>query len=362
VEQPHFPEQLTHDVCCAREAVFSGSEDRIRAKKASVEVAAALPVSPAANTGLRRLAESLVAVLFPSDCRLCGLPRIRIFRLPVCEMCGEHIRPVQGRLCSICDERILSPYVGYVPAEELVCPICRRIRLPFAAAVAYGSYDGGLRELIHRLKYDGVRAAANVLGRMLGEVICRLELLTVAQDGGGIVVIPVPLHKTRLRQRGFNQAESIARAALKSNSALKHLHLARHVLERRRETNSQIGLTGHQPRENMRGAFVVAYAKKIGGPDVILLDDVYTTGTTVSECARVLRKAGASRVWVANVARTLKLASHSIEMKPIAEDSAKEGTGSGESCRKLRRAGFKVSGFQSFRKRGLSRDFETLKL
>ena len=324
MEQLHFPEQLTSEVCCAREAVFSSSEDRIRASQASVEVAEARPVSPATNTWPRHLAESLFAVLFPSDCRLCGLPLIRISRLPVCDTCLERVRPVEGRLCSICGERILSPYGGDIPEEALVCPICRRVRPAFAAAVAYGSYEGGLRELIHLLKYGGVRPAANVLGRMLGEAMGRLEPVAAAQAGSGVVVIPVPLHKARLRQRGFNQAELIARAALKCSPALKDLRLATHVLERRRETHSQIGLTGHQRRENMRGAFAVAFAKEISGRDVLLVDDVYTTGTTVSECTRVLCKAGASRVWVATVARTLKLASQSIEIQAIGADSVKE--------------------------------------
>ena len=311
-------------MCCAREAVFSSSEDRIRASQASVEVAGSRPVSPATDTWPRHLAESLFAVLFPSDCRLCGLPLIRISRLPVCDTCLERVRPVEGRVCSICGERILSPYAGDTPEKALVCPICRRVRPAFAAAVAYGSYEGGLRELIHLLKYGGVRPAANVLGRMLGGAMGRLEPVAAAQDGSGIVVIPVPLHKARLHQRGFNQAELIARAALKCSPALKFFRLASHVLERRRETHSQIGLTGHQRRENMRGAFAVAFAKEISGRDVLLVDDVYTTGTTVSECARVLRKAGASRVWVATVARTLKLASQSIEMKPVRPDLGKE--------------------------------------
>ena len=78
------------------------------------------------------------------------------------------------------------------------------------------------------------------------------------------------------------------------------------TIERQRETRSQIGLTSHQRRENMRGAFVVAKPAQISGREVLLVDDVYTTGTTVSECARILRRAGASKVWVVTVARSLK--------------------------------------------------------
>jgi len=235
---------------------------------------------------------------------------------------------VRGQVCSVCGERVLSTYA--VPGEDgaVRCPLCRRIEPPFVRAVAYGSYDGGLRELIHLLKYGAVRPAANVLGRMLAEAVSALQVGPV-EDGAAhgsvgpqsIAVIPVPLHKTKRRQRGFNQAELIARAALKCLPVGEFV-LVGDVLLRQRETQSQIGLTSHQRRENMRGAFAVNRAEQIKGRDVLVVDDVYTTGTTVSECARVLRRAGASRVWVATVARTLKLASQYAEMKPPASEQA----------------------------------------
>src|SRR6478609_7377921 len=120
------------------------------------------------------VAESLFATLFPSDCRLCGTPLVNISRLPVCEECLSAMRPIAGGTCAICGERLLSPYAFLVEAEAR-CGLCRRLEPPFVKAVAYGSYEGGLRELIHMLKYGQVRPAANVLGRMLAEVIMGLE-------------------------------------------------------------------------------------------------------------------------------------------------------------------------------------------
>lgn len=181
------------------------------------------------------------------------------------------------------------------------CPACYQDEPAFAKAAAYGSYDGGLRDLIHLLKYDYVRPAANVLGRMLAEVI---EGLAGSFGSAEPVVVPVPLHASKLRQRGFNQSELIARVALKLKPDGRRLHPD--VLERSRPTASQIGLTREQRQRNIRGAFVVAKPDEIRGRDVLLVDDVLTTGTTAAECARILRRAGANRVFVATVARTLK--------------------------------------------------------
>jgi ComF family protein len=223
------------------------------------------------------------------------------------------MQPIPGGVCAICGERLFSSYAFADPSPEPRCGLCRRIELVFARAAAYGSYEGGLRDLIHLLKYGGVRPAANVLGRMLAEAIARIEPEFPADS---LAVIPVPLHRTKLRQRGFNQAELIARAALKLNSMGNRLHLCAGVLERKRDTASQIGLTSHQRRENLRGAFAVAQPQWVKGREVLVVDDVYTTGATVSECARVLRRAGATKVWVATVARTLKISAQQAKIGP----------------------------------------------
>lgn len=228
---------------------------------------------------------------------------------------------LRGKVCSICGERVLSSYADPAADGSRRCPVCRRIDRPFTRAAAYGSYDGGLRELIHLLKYNRVRTAASVLGRMLVEAVAVIEPWF---EQAKILVIPVPLYKGKRHQRGFNQAELIARRAMKLHPRRERFVVATDVLLRTRDTQSQIGLTSHQRRENMKGAFAVSRANEVIGREVLLVDDVYTTGTTVSECARVLRKAGADQVWVATVARTLKLASKYQEIEPeeIADEVA----------------------------------------
>jgi ComF family protein len=299
------------------EAVFSSSEDRIRASRATVPETGTSFVLHKSGAWASQAAESLFAVLFPSDCRICGLALTNISRLPVCQECLDGIHPLTGKVCSICGERVLSPHLLYDVEGALLCRLCHAVEPPFAKAVAYGRYEEGLRDLIHLLKYGGVRPAANILGRMLAEAIVLLDPVIGKEP---IATIPVPLHASKRRERGFNQAELIARAALKLNSATGRLHLVDNVLERRRETKSQIGMTPHQRRENMRGAFAVTRPDPVAGREVLLVDDVYTTGATVSECARVLRRAGASRVWVATVARTPKTASQYGEIELPSDD------------------------------------------
>jgi ComF family protein len=293
--------------CCgawAREGVFSSSKGSTRSALRALQ--------GSLTSGVHGVAQALFATLFPSACRLCASPLINISRLPVCEDCLSSIRPMAGGLCSICGERLAGPY-GLFAEGEALCSLCRRFEPPYVKAAAYGSYESGLRELIHLLKYDGVRPAANVLGRMLSDAIVPLRPLF---DPELVLIVPVPLYSRKRRQRGFNQAELIARAALKLQPSWRFE--LKPVLSRTRETQSQIGLSRHDRRENLRGAFAVTMPEEIRGREVLLVDDVFTTGTTASECALVLRRAGAAKVYVATVARTLRLEAQGAQLEPEA--------------------------------------------
>jgi ComF family protein len=264
-------------------------------------------------------AQSLFATLFPSDCRLCGAPLTEISRLPVCPACLEALPHLEGAHCELCGEAMPADafIAGSQPDARVLCGMCRRVVPPYERALAYGPYDGGLRELIHLFKYDHVRPAANVLGRMLAEVVA--ELLENEMPPSPLVV-PVPLYKGKRRERGFNQAEDVARIALKQPVLLakEDLVLAHDALARIRETRSQTGLTRHQRRENVRGAFAVPDSATVRDRNLVLVDDVFTTGTTVAECARVLKRAGARTVLVATIARVLRT-------EPTVVPKAREG-------------------------------------
>ena len=156
-----------------------------------------------------------------------------------------------------------------------------------------------LRSLVHLLKYQGMQPIAGPLGALLADI---LEPFAPAP----MLVIPVPMHAAKQRQRGYNHAELLARAAM-AEMRRRHpqwvLHLETSLLRRVRVTVSQAGLTTHQRRQNLRGAFFAPKSARLAGQDVLLVDDIYTTGATVRACSRVLMNAGARSVRVATVAR-----------------------------------------------------------
>ncbi len=267
-----------------KEVVFSSSGDLNRAQRALVSAA-----------------ESLFSVLFPSDCRLCESPLTAISALPVCRPCLERVVPLSGTLCAFCGEKLISVYLEADPR----CGLCRRVPPPFQKAVAYGAYEGSLRDLIHLLKYQHVKPVAPLLARFLQQSLAETPLPAET------LVLAVPLAKTKRRDRGFNQAEEIARAFVRRQRS-NGIELNTSSLVRIRDTASQTGLTRHQRRLNLRGAFAVTQPQRIRGRSILLVDDVMTTGTTASECTRVLLRAGAKQVFVATVARAIKQAANTL--------------------------------------------------
>jgi len=160
--------------------------------------------------------------------------------------------------------------------------------------------------MVHALKYDGILPVAERLGALLAEAILKLEVGADSSTLQDLVVLPVPMYAGKLKQRGFNHAELLARAALKSLRSRRpewRLQLRSGVLERSRATASQAGLSPHQRRANLRGVFVVRRPEVVAGRHVLLIDDIYTTGATARACSSVLRRAGAASVRVATVAR-----------------------------------------------------------
>ncbi len=214
-----------------------------------------------------------------------------------------------GLVCARCSEDLQVSAFTHVgglesgPSDRL-CQPCRLAPPPFERAVAYGGYTGTLRSLIHALKYDGILPVAERLGGLLAEAILKLEWNSAPH--GELLIVPVPLHAAKRKQRGFNHAELLAKAAVRELRRRRpewKLTMMGGALERRKATLSQAGLSPHQRRANLRGVFFVPQPELVAGRDILLIDDIYTTGATARACSQVLRRAGAASVRVATVAR-----------------------------------------------------------
>jgi ComF family protein len=249
------------------------------------------------KSAVKAASASLFSVLFPSDCRICGSQLTTISSLPVCDPCLAKIVPLDGLLCRCCGEKLFSNFLD--SQDGPLCGLCRRAAPHFRRAVAFGPYEGVLRDLVHLFKYQGIKPAGKLLGKLLHQSASTMSIPE------SLIVVPVPLWLGKRQTRGFNQAEAIARTFM-SFQRSSSIQLETAVLVRTRDTASQTGLTRHQRRANVRGAFAVVRQDKVKGRSVLIVDDVMTTGTTAGECARVLRRAGAKEVFVATVARATK--------------------------------------------------------
>jgi len=227
-------------------------------------------------------------LLFPLSCTICSAS-ISTSGSALCTKCLEEIRLISSPLCTICGLEMVSSSPG-----DHLCGSCLRKKPPFHSARAVARYHEPVSTLLHNLKYQGDTSVLPALQEVV-------NLSSPVSIGHTDRIIPVPLHIHRLRSRGFNQAKLLAELFFQGYKE----QLLLDCLERRQYTEPQTTLDGDARRKNLRQAFTVQKAEQIQGRTVFLVDDVYTTGTTVAECSKVLLAAGAHSVKVVTVARVV---------------------------------------------------------
>lgn len=232
----------------------------------------------------------LLNLLFPPQCLNCDA------RVPthgtLCQPCWQQIQFISDPMCDCCG----LPF-DYDIGSNALCANCMQTRPLYTHARAAFRYDEYSRRLVTRLKYSDQTQLANIYGAWLAKAGADLI-------AGSDIIIPVPLHYFRFVQRRFNQSALLAQAVSKKTK-VKNIS---NGLKRIRHTTPQTGLTKTQRKDNVKGAFVVnpRYAASIKGKNILLIDDVLTTGSTIEQCTKTLLKAGAMQVNVLTLARALK--------------------------------------------------------
>jgi ComF family protein len=231
---------------------------------------------------VRDIYSGLLDLIYPPHCVLCREAGDGY----LCPKCSESITTIVPPVCRKCG----------TPCESYICGECRDREYHFERACSAGVFDGVLREAIHALKYRNLLAVADPLA----------DILVKAFPGTGLagtvdIVVPIPIHRSRMVDRGFNQSEELARG-LASRVGLR---VETGVLYKARKTRHQVDLTIDERAVNPRGSFGVRNPERIRGKRVLLVDDVFTTGSTLDEAARVLLEAGASAVRAYTLARSL---------------------------------------------------------
>ena len=235
----------------------------------------------------QRAREATLSLFYPPHCAACGSDTPASVHL--CGGCAAQVTRIEPPFCRVCSQ----PFDGAI-TSEFTCANCAERTFHFDSAVTRLMSRGVVRDFVHRFKYDRQFFLRHPLADWAAEALEDERIVRQPFD----FLVPVPLHSARRREREFNQAEAIAELLAKRTNVPVY-----GALQRIRYTTTQTRLDRHERMENLRGAFRVLHPDRVQSRHLLLVDDVFTTGSTVDECARVLRQAGAASVRALTVAR-----------------------------------------------------------
>lgn len=244
---------------------------------------------------LTAASDALVSVIFPADCRICSELLADSRRVPICPKCLASFERIPSAICQICG----CPLFGLRQNEDQprLCPACQNKTYGFDCARSFAIYQGPLVRAILLLKFEQIEP----LGAWFAERL--VEVLSGERDRfAADVVVPVPLHRQRERERGYNQAALISRPLAKR---LRLPHKALLLMRTKARPDKRI-LTLEERWESVRGAFATRPGSRVDNLRVLLVDDVLTTGATLDACAQALRDAGAKSVVGLTMARAVR--------------------------------------------------------
>jgi ComF family protein len=255
---------------------------------------------------IRGMRAAIASLVFPAPCRICARMLDTGDRLPLCQDCVAVLRQSLPRpVCAKCGRPVVPAAVEAAVSSRL-CHVCRREVYDFDLARSFGAYTPAMARAILLLKYGEMTPLGGWFAGLLAQVV-EEERVALQADA----VVPVPLHAVRLRERGYNQADLIARPLAR----MLGLPFRSYLLVRTRPRPDKLRLTRRERWETVRGAYAAREGAQVDKLRVLLVDDVFTTGATLDACSRALRKAGAAQVLGLTVARAA-----SPVMPPVAAD------------------------------------------
>jgi len=244
---------------------------------------------------LREIGDSIVSVIFPSGCRICDKLVTSASRVPICEECLESFERVPAIQCEVCG--LPLPGLAQQSEQPLLCPACKEKTYAFERARSFAVYEDAVVRAILLLKFEQIEPLGAWFAERLASLV-KMEGEAMAAD----VIVPVPLHRQRERQRGYNQAALLSKPLARK---LKLPHKAVLLVRTRARPNKHL-LSLEERWESVRGAFATRPGSQVDNLRVLLVDDVLTTGATLDACARALRDAGARSVVGVTVARAVR--------------------------------------------------------
>lgn len=240
--------------------------------------------------------EGILNFVFPLDCKMCEKPIRESKGYSICEDCFKTIELIERPYCEKCGKPLI-PTDFFKQNRKILCLDCKREKYSFEFSRSTGVYDKVLKKCIHLFKYYGEKKLAKPLGKLMVDSLVKNDEFKKKID----LIIPVPLHRNDLKKRGFNQSILLGRVIGNYFS----IPVRENVLIKKKLTPFQVNLSKKERKKNILRVFSVEKPEEIKGKNILILDDVFTTGSTVEECTKELMKAQAKNIFVLTLARTV---------------------------------------------------------
>ena len=242
----------------------------------------------------KKIEESFISLFLPAECKICSKPLKSSNRSFICEECWNKVEWLEPPYCSRCSKPF-SPSETSPINSFSICAECKKNSLYFKKVFVPTLYVGVMKKIIHIFKYERKRGVIRGIKKIM-EIYFSQNHFPFSRLH---LVVPIPLYRKKLKERGFNQAELLARII----AEYFNIKLSKNNLKKIKPTKSQTKLSASERIKNMKGAFIVKSKEEFCGKNILLVDDIYTTGATVKEAAKILKRVNTKEIYAFTLAR-----------------------------------------------------------